>query len=500
MALLLGYDVGSSSIKATLLEAQTGKVLATATSPEKELQIIAKKLGWAEQHPHVWWEHVKEATRKVASKIRNSKFEIRNVEAIGISYQMHGLVVLDKNKEVLRPSIIWCDSRAVEIGQKAAADIGEEKCLKSLLNLPGNFTASKLKWVMENEPNIFSKIYKIMLPGDYIAMKMTGQIKTTPSGLSEGIMWDFQKQGLAKLVLDYYGITEDLVAEVVPTFSVQGELTKKAADELGLKAGTKISYRAGDQPNNALSLNVLNPGEIAATAGTSGVVYGITETSDYDSKSRVNTFVHVNHTPKAPRYGVLLCLNGTGILNSWLKHNASGGIDYDEMNKLASSVDVGSDGLTILPYGNGAERTLENRNLGASIHGLNFNIHTRAHLLRAAQEGIVFALNYGLGIMRKTGVEVKTVRAGNANMFLSPLFGQAFATVTGATVELYNTDGSQGAARGAGIGAGIYKGPEEAFAGLKPVMMIEPNKKLAKKYQQAYENWENVLNHQLSVQ
>jgi xylulokinase len=497
MALLLGCDVGSSSIKATLMDSVTGKVLATATSPEKELEIIAEKPDWAEQHPEVWWDHVKLATAKIKNK---AKFEATDVKAIGISYQMHGLVLVDKNKEVLRPSIIWCDSRAVQIGQKAAAEIGEKKCLENLLNLPGNFTASKLKWVMENEPGVFSRIYKIMLPGDYIAMKMTDEIKTTPSGLSEGIMWDFKKQGLAKLVLDYYEIPEEFIAEVVPTFSVQGELTKTAADELGLKAGTKISYRAGDQPNNALSLNVLNPGEIAATAGTSGVVYGITEKSDYDSKSRVNTFVHVNHAQKTPRYGVLLCLNGTGILNSWLKHNAAGGLDYDEMNKLAGSVKVGSEGLSILPYGNGAERTLENRNLGASIHGLNFNIHTRAHLLRAAQEGIVFALNYGLGIMRQTGVVAKTVRAGNANMFLSPLFGEAFATVTESTVELYNTDGSQGAARGAGIGAGIYKGLKEAFVGLKPVKTIEPHKKLAKEYQKAYVSWEKVLNKQLPVQ
>jgi len=494
MALLLGYDVGSSSIKATLMDSVTGQVLATATSPEKELEIIAEKPDWAEQHPEVWWDHVKLATGKIKDK---AKFEATDVKAIGISYQMHGLVLVDKNKQVLRPSIIWCDSRAVQIGQKAAAKIGEKKCLENLLNLPGNFTASKLKWVMENEPGVFSRIYKIMLPGDYIAMKMTGEIKTTPSGLSEGIMWDFKKQGLANLVLDYYGIPEELIAEVVPTFSVQGELTKEAAEELGIRAGTKISYRAGDQPNNALSLNVLNPGEIAATAGTSGVVYGITERSDYDSKSRVNTFVHVNHTQKTPRYGVLLCVNGTGILNSWLKHNASGGLDYDEMNKLAGSVKVGSEGLSILPYGNGAERTLENSNLGASIHGLNFNIHTRAHLLRAAQEGIVFALNYGLGIMRQTGVVVKTVRAGNANMFLSPLFGEAFATVTDSTVELYNTDGSQGAARGAGIGAGIYKRPEEAFVGLEPVKTIEPNENLTSIYQEVYKRWENILTKQI---
>jgi xylulokinase len=414
---------------------------------------------------------------------------------------MHGLVVVDKNKEVLRPSIIWCDSRAVQIGEQAAADIGEKKCLKSLFNLPGNFTASKLKWVMENEPDVYSRIDKIMLPGDYIAMKMTGEIKTTPSGLSEGIMWDFDKDGLAEFVLENYGISDVLVADRVPTFSVQGELTKEAAGELGLKAGTKVSYRAGDQPNNALSLSVLQPGEIAVTAGTSGVVYGVSDKKNYDQRSRVNVFVHVNHSVENPRYGVLLCLNGTGILNSWLKHNFvdGEGLDYEQMNELAAQVPVGSDGLVILPYGNGAERTLENRNIGASVHGWNFNVHKKAHFLRAAQEGIVFALNYGLGIMRDMGITLTTVKAGNANMFLSPLFAEAFATVTQATVELYNTDGSQGAARGAGIGAGIYTNPDEAFVGLEPVQTIEPNKKLTSLYQKAYQRWEDVLEQQLKA-
>ncbi|MBN2316097.1 MAG: carbohydrate kinase [Sedimentisphaerales bacterium] len=498
MALLLGYDVGSSSIKATLMEAETGKVLAAATSPERELEIIAKELGWAEQEPEVWWKHVKAATEKIKTK---AKFDAGDVKAIGISYQMHGLVVVDKDQQVLRPSIIWCDSRAVQIGEQAAADIGSDKCLKRLFNLPGNFTASKLKWVMENEPDLYKKIDKIMLPGDYIAMKMTGEIKTTPSGLSEGIMWDFEADGLADFVLDNYGVSSELIAETVPTFSVQGELTKEAAMELGLAAGTKISYRAGDQPNNALSLSVLQPGEIAVTAGTSGVVYGVSDQKDYDSQSRVNVFVHVNHSADDPRYGVLLCLNGTGILNSWLKHNfvAGEGLDYGQMNELAAQAPVGSDGLVILPYGNGAERTLENRNIGASVHGWNFNVHKKAHVLRAAQEGIVFALNYGLGIMRDMGIKLTTVKAGNANMFLSPLFAEAFATVTETTVELYNTDGSQGAARGAGIGAGIYSGPEEAFIGLEPVKTIEPNKKLTSKYQQAYQNWQDVLEQQLKA-
>jgi xylulokinase len=494
MALLLGYDVGSSSIKATLMDAGTGKALAAATSPDRELEIIAKQSGWAEQHPDTWWEHVKLATQKINAKVA---FNAGDVKAIGISYQMHGLVVVDKNKQVLRPAIIWCDSRAVPVGQKAAKAIGPKKCLKRLLNLPGNFTASKLAWVKQNEPKLYSKIYKMMLPGDFVAMKMSGQIRTTASGLSEGIMWDYEKDALAEFVLDQYGISADLVAETVPTFSVQGELTSAAAAELGLRSGTPISYRGGDQPNNALSLSVLKPGEIAVTAGTSGVVYGVTDKKNYDPKSRVNVFVHVNHSPSKPRFGVLLCVNGTGILNSWLKHNVAGGIDYPQMNDLAGQAPVGSEGLAILPYGNGAERTLENRDIGASIHGWNFNIHKKPHVLRAAQEGIVFALNYGLQIMRGMEIKLKTVKAGNANMFLSPLFAEAFATITGATVELYNTDGSQGAARGAGIGAGIYKSPEEAFLGLEPVRTVAPNKQLKKPYQAAYETWENVLKSQL---
>ena len=494
-SLLLGYDVGSSSIKATLMQAETGRVLASATSPKKEMEIIAKKAGWAEQQPQTWWQHVKTATLQIKTATR---FSPGDVKAIGISYQMHGLVAVDKNGQVLRPSIIWCDSRAVEIGRKAADGIGRPRCLKALLNLPGNFTASKLAWVKANEPAVYRRIHKIMLPGDYIAYCMTGQIRTTPSGLSEGILWDYRRQALAQLVLDYYSIDADLIPDLVPTFSEQGELTSAAAKELGLRAGTVIAYRAGDQPNNALSLNVLNPGEVATTAGTSGVVYGISAKERYDPKSRVNTFVHVNHGPRSPRYGVLLCVNGTGILNSWLKHHVVDGLDYPQMNAMAEKVPVGSDGLVVLPYGNGAERTLENDNIGAMIARLGLNIHTKAHLLRAAQEGIVFALKYGLDIMQEhAGVKAQTVRAGHANMFLSPLFAKAFATVTGATVELYNTDGSQGAARGAGIGAGIYRDPKKAFVGLDRKKVVRPDSKTKAPYQDAYAHWKEVLNRQL---
>ena len=494
---ILGYDSGTSSVKATLMDAQAGTIVAACSWPQTEMPIHSPQAGFAEQDPAMWWDALKGATAGVLSK---SGVNPADIKAIGISYQMHGLVCVDKRMAVVRPAIIWCDSRAVTLGQKAAKSIGEEKCLKNLLNLPGNFTASKLKWVKDNESDNFNRVFKIMLPGDWLAMKMTGRAVTTASGLSEMILWDFVGRKPASFLMDYYGFDTSLLPELVPTFDTQGTLTADAAAELGLKAGTPIAYRAGDQPNNALSLNVLNPGEIAATAGTSGVIYGISDKPAYDAQSRVNSFLHVNDSPAAARNGVLLCVNGTGRLNSWLKQTLMGGKDYPEMNALAASVPVGSDGLIVLPFGNGAERTLENRNIGASIQHLALNTHHLGHILRASQEGIVFALNYGLEIMKQMGLSIHTVRAGKANMFLSDIFASTFASLTGAAVELYNTDGSQGAARGAGIGVGIYKSAPEAFRTLKKLQTIDPDPKIQSACKDAYAAWQKALGANLGSQ
>ena len=486
---LLGYDIGSSSVKASLVDAQSGKCVASAFYPKSEAAIIAVKPGWAEQEPASWWENLKLATADIMA---SSAVCPKDIKAIGISYQMHGLVCVDKDKNPLRPSIIWCDSRAVPYGQKAFDALGHEQCLSHLLNSPGNFTASKLAWVKENEPELYSKIYKIMLPGDFIAMKLTGEICTSISGLSEGMMWDFSESRTAKMLLDYYGIDESLIPEIRPTFAEQGRVSAAAAAELGLAEGIPVTYRAGDQPNNALSLNVFNPGEIASTAGTSGVVYGVLGEVNYDPKSRVNTFAHVNHTPEQTRLGVLLCINGTGILNSWMKRNvAPEGISYAEMNDLAATAPIGSAGVSILPFGNGAERMLENREVGSSVHGVNFNVHSKAHLLRAAQEGIVFSFKYGIEVMEQMGMNVNKIHAGHANMFLSPIFRETLAGVTGAVIDLYDTDGSVGAAKGAGIGAGIYKDNSEAFATLEKLAVIEPARQ--DEYAQAYDLWKSRM-------
>ena len=493
---LLGIDIGSSSIKASLVDTETNTCSAASFQPRQEMKITAHRSGWAEQEPEMWWKYLKLALNDIFNKTRIEKSDIK---AIGISYQMHGLVVVDKRQAVLRPAIIWCDSRAVDIGNHAFHSLGERKCLEHLLNSPGNFTASKLKWIKENEPDIFKKIYKIMLPGDFIAMKMTGRIMTTVSGLSEGIFWDFKHNRIADILLDFYGINRELIPEITPTFAVQGELTSLAAKDLDLAPGTLVSFRAGDQPNNALSLKVIEPGEIAATAGTSGVVYGISDVIRYDPLSRVNSFAHINHTQDSPRLGLLLCVNGTGILYSWLKHNLGDDLEYERMNALAKKIPIGSENLFILPFGNGAERMLENKDLGCRISGLNFNIHNQAHIFRAAQEGIAFSFMYGMDIMKKMGALPSIIKAGNTNLFLSPVFRDSLAGITGAVIELYDTDGAQGAALGAGIGAGIFKSFDDAFPGNKKIQVIDPDPDQSSSYAEAYIHWKAVLERSLML-
>jgi xylulokinase len=491
---LLGFDVGSSSIKASLMDAATGKCIARAQYPETEMKINAPHAGWAEQDPEMWWEYIGNVTQRILAVPGVNASEIK---AIGISYQMHGLVLVDKTLKVLRPSIIWCDSRAVPYGDKAFKEIGEEHCLSELLNSPGNFTASKLKWVKENEPEIYQKIYKILLPGDFITMKLSGKCNTSITGLSEAMLWNYKDEEISTTLLNYYGIERELIPETVPIIGIQSRVNKEAADLLGLPEGIPIAYRSGDQPNNALSLNVLQPGEVAATAGTSGVVYAVNDKILYDPASRVNTFVHVNHSAQHPRYGVMLCINGTGILYSWLKRILGGNFSYDELNQKAAQSKIGAEGLVFIPFGNGSERMLGNKMVDASLHKLNFNIHGQNEMIRAAIEGIAFSFAFGMKILNNTGIQTGTIKAGNANLFLSPVFRQTLANATGSVIELYDTDGASGAAIGAGIGCGIYASEKEAFRNLNVISITKPESKDLNATKNALQIWISVLEKQL---
>ncbi len=486
--LLLGIDVGTSSIKVSVVNADTQQCVASAQYPDTESGIIASQPGWAEQSPEMWWLHVQEAILKAHS---TKQYDPKDIGAIGIAYQMHGLVLVDKQQHVLRDSIIWCDSRAVSIGNKAFHAIGERACLSSLLNSPGNFTASKLAWVKENEPAIYAQVDKFLLPGDFIAMKLTGETTTTVSALSEGIFWDFPKHALSDDVFTYYGLNKSFVPVIKKVFETHGGLKEDIAGNLSLKSGIPVSYKAGDQLNNALSLNVLQPGEIAATAGTSGVIYSVSDTLAYDKQSRVNTFAHVNHTQENKRLGVLLCINGTGIMNNWVRQLTGAHLNYAQMNDAAREVNPGSDGLAILPFGNGAERMLNNETVQAHVHNIDLNKHTPAHIFRATQEGIAFSFRYGLDIMRENGLKPSVIRAGKANLFLSDVFTDAFVDATNVPVELYDCDGSVGAAIGAGLGAGVYSSEKDAFTNMKRLKYIEPVNSLA--YDGLYHEWKQLL-------
>ncbi|WP_231465367.1 MULTISPECIES: xylulokinase [unclassified Pedobacter] len=490
---LLGIDIGTSSVKVSVVDVASQQTIASVSYPETEAAIHSLKPGWAEQSPSDWWTFTQKAILLLSE---SEKIDTKKIDAIGIAYQMHGLVIVDKNQNVLRDSIIWCDSRAVDIGNDAFVHLGETLCLENLLNSPGNFTASKLAWVKANEPEIYAQIDKVMLPGDYIAMQLTGEITTSISALSEGIFWDFKQNNLSQDLLNYYGIDEQLIAEQRPLFSIHGYLKENIASHLGLKHGIPVSYKAGDQPNNALSLNVLKPGEVAATAGTSGVIYGVSSDLTYDRKSRVNTFAHVTYTPENPNTGVLLCINGTGSMYRWAKYNFAPHLSYPEINELSAKAPIGSNGLKVLPFGNGAERMLGNKYTGGQLIGIDLNKHTLADIFRAVQEGIAFAFRYGLDIMRENGMQPKVIRAGRANLFLSDVFAQTFVDVTGIRLELYENDGSVGAAIGAGIGAGIFKSPEEAFSQHKMIGHLEPKNSLD--YEGIYKEWKQVLINQLN--
>ncbi len=490
--LLLGIDVGTSSIKVSVVNADTGQTVTSAQYPETETGITSLQPGWAEQSPEMWWLHVQEAILKAHA---TRQYDPKDIGAIGIAYQMHGLVLIDKDQKVLRDSIIWSDSRAVSIGNKAFHEIGEEKCLSHLLNSPGNFTASKLGWVKANEPAVYEKVYQVLLPGDFIAMKLSGQTTTTISALSEGIFWDFAGHELSKDVFTYYGFDTSIIPPIKKVFETHGSLKKEVAAALSLKAGIPVSYKSGDQPNNALSLNVLQPGEVAATAGTSGVIYSVGDALKYDKQSRVNTFAHVNHTAEQKRLGVLLCINGTGIMNNWVKNITGNDLTYSQMNDAARQIKPGSDGLSILPFGNGAERMLNNKTVNAHMQQIDLNKHSASHVFRAAQEGIAFSFRYGLDIMRENGLQPAVIRAGKTNLFLSDVFAQTFVNTTNTPVELYQCDGSVGAAIGAGLGAKIYSNEKEAFINRKRLQLIEPTN--ANTYNELYFEWRHLLEQQL---
>ncbi len=483
--MFLGIDIGTSSIKAALLDAEGGRQLASASSPDTELAILAPEPGFAEQDPDVWWEHVQNAVCLLPEDLR------ARVLGIGIGYQMHGLVLVDDGHRPTRDAIIWCDSRAASIGDRAADALGDY-WMGNLLNSPGNFTASKLRWVIENEPDTIARSRWAMLPGDYIALRLTGRPLTSNSGLSEMALWDFAAGDRSHRLLEQFEIPDGMIPEAVPTCGPQGRLRPDMAAALGLPESVEVTFRAGDQPTNALALGVMEPGEVAATAGTSGVIYSVTADAFADPLQRVNTFLHVNRSSREAANGVLCCVNGCGSLMNWIRNKLfDADRSYDDLNELAQTAPLGADGLLVHPFGNGAERILGNVNLGAHVSHLDFTRHTSAHLCRAAQESVAFALFYGIEALPRPSL----IRASKANLFLSALFSQTVADLTGAVVEIHDTQTVYGAAWGAAMGAGAADAP--TFAGV--AQRYEPDPASARALAQTYGDWKERLGQLLEI-
>ena len=481
----IGFDIGSSFVKAALVEVETGKPIARARVPEVEIPMEAQQLGWAEQHPNLWWQYLCEATQKLLTE---TDINPEQISSIGISYQMHGLVLVDRDLNPLRKSIIWCDSRATSYGEKAFEKLGKGYCKDHLLNSPGNFTASKLAWVIENEPELYQKAYKLMLPGDFLAAKLSGIPQTTITGLSEGIFWDFKNDQASQALFDHYQIDQSLVPEVVDNFTVQATVSNAGAQATGLKEGPPITYRAGDQPNNAYTLGARKAGDVVATGGTSGVVYALTDQLSGNELTKVNTFAHVNYQPQQKMFGKLLNLNGAGIQYRWL-HQLMGEVGYEKLNEMAQQAPIGSNGLQVFPFGNGAERMLDNKIVNGHISNINFNIHDNNHMVRATLEGIAFAMIYGIEILKNDGVDIENLKVGNDNLFLSDVFSKTIADTLGISIQMLEATGAEGAAKAS------ISNPHQTQNNdnINITKTIKPNPKLQVESIASFEKWKTQL-------
>lgn len=478
----LGIDVGTGGSRAVVID-DNGKVLATAIAVHEDF--ISPEIGWAEQNPEDWWRACVLAIREVLQTVNAEE-----IAAIGFSGQMHGSVFLDDSDKVIRPALLWCDQRTEKQCREITEKIGAEKLI-TLVSNPAvtGFTLPKILWLRENEPQNFKKVKSILLPKDYIRLKLSGDKASDVADSSGTLLFDVPNRKWSDEMLSAFEIDEKLLPKVYESIEVTGKISKTAADVTGLKVGTLLVAGAGDNAAGAIGMGITEKGKTSSTIGTSGVIFAVTDAPKLDLKGRIHTLCHAIPN-RWHNTGVTLA---AGLSFKWFRENFGDGKLYDELVNEAEKVSSGSDGAIWLPYLMGERSPHLDPNARAAFVGLTAS-HTKAHLTRAVLEGVAFSLRDSLEIFKESGAEISSVRLGGGGA-KSKLWRQIQADVYNKSVEIIEAD--EGAAFGAailaGVGAGAWKTVDEACEKTIHVTeKIEPNAASVEKLNRNYEAYKTL--------
>ena len=481
---VLGIDVGTGGTRAVLLD-QAGRVLGAATA--EHAPMASPQLGWAEQDPRDWWRAARIAIRECLVK---ASAKANEVAAIGLSGQMHGLVMLDENGEVLRPALLWCDQRTEKECQGITERVGAKRLIELVANpaLTG-FTLPKIWWVRAHEPQVWARARSLMLPKDYVRFKLTGARATDVADASGTLLFDVVNRRWSSEMLQASDLQPEILPQVFESPEITGRVSKDGAAASSLQEGTPVVAGGGDQAAGAVGMGIVEPGNVSATIGTSGVVFAATSRPVVEPQGRIHTFCHAI----PGRWHVMGVTQGAGLSLRWFRDQFCVGASYDELMKEAAAAPAGADGLLWTPYLMGERTPHLDPNARGALVGLTAQ-HTRAHVIRAILEGVAFSLRDTFTIFRDLGVPVKSIRLGGGGA-RSPLWQQIQADVYGMRVDLIAAEegAAYGAALLAGVGAGVWPSVETACeTSVHVAKQVEPIAKNVELMNRRYEEYRKL--------
>ncbi len=474
----LGIDIGTGGSRAVVIDT-AGSVIASATA--EHAAFASPQIGWAEQDPRDWWRASCEAIRSVLS----GGVAAESIAAVGFSGQMHGSVFLDERDEVIRPALLWCDQRT----EKQCNEITEKVGRKKLIELVSNpaitgFTLPKLLWLRENEPENWAKVRTVLLPKDYVRLRLSGDKASDVADSSGTLLFDVRGRRWSGEMLDLMELDASLMPTVYESTEITGRISAAGAEETGLIAGTPVVAGAGDNAAGAIGMGIVRPGMVSATIGTSGVIFIVTGEPKVHPDGRTHTLCHAI-PGRWHMTGVTL---GAGMSLKWFRDNFGSGMSFDELGGEAAGVPPGSDGAIWLPYLMGERTPHLDPHARAAFVGLSAS-HTRGHLVRAVMEGVAFSLRDALEIFRSLGASVGDIRLGGGGSH-SPVWRQIQADVFGKTVETIAAD--EGAAFGAailaGVGVGAWDFVEDACdAAIRVSLRLDPREEAVRRLGENYD-------------